>query len=207
MSGIHRQAQDLHQRYLAAAAKTAADVGDHSGLWDRTEPVRTVLEAVLAPLDIVAADHWVSALEKIAGVPSEWDKEAGEQLDAIEAAMRAGRSQVQELQAAAQFLERTGGKLDAWYAFAPGWLKTASGAIAGIRGLSYALSGLGLIADAGTVVSPPDKGVLGWVDRGAAVFNGGLTGLRPAWTVLALATVAQPGLSMTSKGSARPCST
>jgi hypothetical protein len=133
-----------------------------------------VLEAVLAPLDIVAADHWVSALEKIAGVPSEWDKEAGEQLDAIEAAMRAGRSQVQELQAAAQFLERTGGKLDAWYAFAPGWLKTASGAIAGIRGLSYTLSGLGLIADAGTIVSPQDNGVLGWVDRGAAVFNGGL---------------------------------
>ena len=62
VSGIHRQAQDLHQRYLAAAAKSAADVGDHSGLWDRTEPVRTVLEAVLAPLDIVAADHWVSAL-------------------------------------------------------------------------------------------------------------------------------------------------
>ena len=71
VSGIHRQAQELHQRYLAAAAKTAADVGDHSGLWDRTEPIRTVLEAVLAPLDIVAADHWVSALEKVAGVPSE----------------------------------------------------------------------------------------------------------------------------------------
>ncbi len=184
VSGIHRQAQDLHQRDLAAAAKTAADVGDHSGLWDRTEPVRTVLEAVLAPLDIVAADHWVSALEKVAGVPSEWDKEAGEQLDAIEAAMRAGRSQVQELQAAAQFLERTGGKLDAWYAFAPGWLKTASGAIAGIRGLSYTLSGLGLIADAGTVVSPQDKGVLGWVDRGAAVFNGGLITADLAMDVL-----------------------
>jgi len=68
----------------------------------------------------------------------------------------------------------TGGKLDAWYAFAPGWLKTASGAIAGIRGLSYFLSGLGLIADAGTILSPQDKGVMGWVDRGAAVFNGGL---------------------------------
>ena len=97
VSGIHSQAQDLHQRYLAAAAKTAADVGDHSGLWDRTEPVRTVLEAVLAPLDIVAADHWVSALEKVAGVPSEWVKEVDEQIEAIEAAMRAGRSQVQEL--------------------------------------------------------------------------------------------------------------
>jgi chromosome segregation ATPase len=69
VSGIQSQAQDLHQRYLAAAAKTAEGVGEHSGLWDRTEPVRTVLEAVLAPLDIVAADHWVGALEKIAGSP------------------------------------------------------------------------------------------------------------------------------------------
>jgi hypothetical protein len=174
VSGIDRQAQELHQRYLAAAAKTAADIGDHSGLWDRTEPVRTVLEAVLAPLDIVAADHWVSALEKIAGVPAGWEKEVGGQLDAIEAAMQAGRSQVQELQAAAQFLERTGGKIDAWYAFAPGWLKTAAGSLAGIRGLSYTLSGLGLLADAGTIISPQDKGAMGWADRGVAGFNGAL---------------------------------
>ncbi len=174
VSGIRTQAQDLHQRYLAAAAKTAADVGDHSGLWDRTEPVRTVLEAVLAPLDIVAADHWVSALEKVAAVPSEWVKEASQQLEAIEAAIRAGRSQVQELQAAGRFFEATGGKLDAWYAFAPGWLKTASGAIAGIRGLSWTLSGLGLIADAGTVISPQDKGTMGEADRLVAGTNGAL---------------------------------
>jgi hypothetical protein len=174
VSGVRRQAEDLHQRYLAAAAKTAADVGDHSGLWDRTEPVRTVLEAVLAPLDIVAADHWVSALEKIAGVPSEWVKELDEQLGAIEAGLRAGRSQVQELQAAAQLLERAGGKIDAWYAFAPRWLKTAAGSITQIRGLSYALSGLGLIADAGTVISPQDKGAMGTADRIVAGTNGAL---------------------------------
>jgi hypothetical protein len=174
VSGIQSQAQDLHQRYLAAAAKTAGNVGEHSGLWDRAEPVRTVLEAVLAPLDIVAADHWVGALEKIAGVPSEWVKEAGQQLDAIDAAMRAGRSQVQELQAAAQFLERTGGKLDAWYAFAPGWLKTAAGSIAEVRGLSYTLSGLGLVADAGTVISPQDQGAMGVTDRIVAGTNGAL---------------------------------
>ena len=174
VSGIHTQAQDLRQRYLAAATKTAADVGDHSGLWDRTEPVRTVLEAVLAPLDIVAADHWVSALEKVAAVPSEWVKEAGQQVDAIEAAMRAGRSQVRELQAAGRLFEAAGGKLDAWYAFAPGWLKAAAGSITQIRGLSYALSGLGLIADAGTVISPQDKGTVGTADRIVAGTNGAL---------------------------------
>jgi hypothetical protein len=57
VSGIHSQAQELHQRYLAAAGRTAAGVEEHSGLWGDTEPVRKVLEAVLAPLDIVAADH------------------------------------------------------------------------------------------------------------------------------------------------------
>ena len=101
-------------------------------------------------------------------------KEASQQLEAIEAAIRAGRSQVQELQAAGRFFEATGGKLDAWYAFAPGWLKTAAGSIAGIRGLSYTLSGLGLIADAGTVISPQDKGTMGEADRIVAGTNGAL---------------------------------
>ena len=96
-SGIQNQAQDLHRRYLVAAAKTAADVGDHSGLWDRTEPVRTVLEAVLAPLDIVAADHWVGALEKIAGVPAEWVKEVDDKITEINELIRTGQSPVDEL--------------------------------------------------------------------------------------------------------------
>jgi hypothetical protein len=174
VSGIHRQAQDLHQRYLAAAAKTAADIGDHAGLWDRTEPVRTVLEAVLAPLDIVAADHWVSALEKVAGVPSEWVKELDEPLNEIGQLMRSGGSAVGKLIETGKLFESTGGKLDAWYAFAPGWLKTAAGSITQIRGLSYTLSGLGLIADAGTVISPQDKGAMGTADRIVAGTNGAL---------------------------------
>ncbi len=173
-SGIQNQAQDLHQRYLAAAAKTAADVGDHSGLWDRTEPVRTVLEAVLAPLDIVAADHWVGALEKIAGVPAEWVKEVDAKITEINELIRTGQSPVDELIEAGKLAESTGSKLDAWDAFAPGWLKTAAGSLAEIRGLSYTLSGLGLLADAGTLVSPQDKGAMGWADRGVAGFNGAL---------------------------------
>ena len=174
MFGIQRQAQELHQRYLAAAGKTAADVGAHSGLWDSTEPVRTVLETVLAPLDIAAADHWVSALEKIAGVPSEWAKEVGETVDEISMLKRAGEPVTGELIKAAYLAEETGRKIDAWYAFAPGWLKTAARSIAGIRGLSYALSGLGLLADAGTMISPQDQGAMGWADRSVAGLNGTL---------------------------------
>ena len=71
VTAIQRQARDLHERYLEAAAKTAEDIKPKS-LWERTEPVRTVLEAVLAPFDMVFADHWISALEKAAGQPAEW---------------------------------------------------------------------------------------------------------------------------------------
>lgn len=174
VSAIQGQAQELHERYLAAAAKTAADAGGTSGLWDKTEPVRTVLEAVLAPFDIVAADHWVSALKEVAGVPAEWVKEVDESIDEVNALIRAGKSPVAALIEAGDLVESTGGKIDAWYAFAPGWLKTAAGSLAEIRGLSYTLSGLGLVADAGTIISPQDKGAMGWADRGVALGNGGL---------------------------------
>lgn len=174
VSRVQSQAQELHERYLAAASKTAADVGGISGLWGKTEPVRTVLEAVLAPFDIVAADHWVGALEKVAGVPAEWVKEVDESIDEINELIRAGKSPVAALIEAGDLAESTGGKIDAWYAFAPGWLKTAAGGLAEIRGLSYTLSGLGLFADAGTIISPQDKGALGLADRGVAVVNGAL---------------------------------
>jgi hypothetical protein len=174
VSRIQGQAQELHERYLAAAAKTAADADQTSGLWGKTEPVRTVLEAVLAPFDIVAADHWVGALKEVAGVPAEWVKEVDEAIDEVNEQIRAGRSPVAALIEAGDLAESTGGKIDAWYAFAPGWLKTAAGSLAEIRGLSYTLSGLGLVADAGTVVSPQDKGAMGWADRAVAVGNGGL---------------------------------
>jgi hypothetical protein len=172
VSGIHGQAQELHQRYLAAAGKTAASVEEHSGLWGSTEPVRTVLEAVLAPLDVIAADHWVGALKEIAGVPAELVKGVGEQVEEIEKLKSAGKPFTEELIAAARFTESSGEKYDAWYAFAPDWLKTAAGSIAEIRGLSYTLSGLGLVADVGTVISPQNQGALGVADRVAGISNG-----------------------------------
>jgi hypothetical protein len=172
VAGIHQQAQELHQRYLAAADKTAAAVDEHSGLWAGTEPVRKVLELVLAPLDIVAADHWVSVLKEVAGVPSELVKGVGETVAGIEKLKSAGKPITQELIAAANFTESTGEKYDAWYAFAPGWLKTAAGSIAAIKGLSYTLSGLGLVSDVGTIISPQNQGALGVADRVAGISNG-----------------------------------
>jgi hypothetical protein len=172
VNGIHGQARELHERYLAAASKTAASVEEHPGLWGDTEPVRKVLEAVLAPLDIVAADHWVSALKEIASVPAEWVAGVDEKLGDIKDLIRAGKSPNEELIEAGKLIESTGGKIDAWYAYAPGWLKTAAGSIAEIKGLSYTLSGLGLVADAGTLISPQNQGALGDADRVAAGLNG-----------------------------------
>ncbi len=106
MGGIQRQAQELHERYLAAASKTAADVGEHAGLWGSTEPVRTVLEAVLAPLDIVAADHWVDALKEVAGQPAEWLKEVDQSFKVIQRLRAEGKPAVDEIKEAAQLTER-----------------------------------------------------------------------------------------------------
>jgi hypothetical protein len=172
VNGIQKQAQELHQRYLAAASKTAAAVDEHKGLWESTEPVRKVLETVLAPLDIVAADHWVSALKEVAGVPSEWLEEASEPLSKASALLKQGKPAVEELIEAASKLEKAGGRLDAWEAWSPGWAKTAAGSLVEIEGLSYTLGGLGLIADAGTLISPQNQGTLGNADRAAAGLNG-----------------------------------
>ena len=174
VDGIHKQAQELHQRYLAAASKTAAAVDEHKSLWEDTEPVRKVLELVLAPLDIVAADHWVSALKEVAGVPSEWVKEVDEKIAEATKLARAGKSPIETLIEGGYLAESTGGKIDAWYAFAPNWLRTAAGSIAEIKGVSATLGGLGLVADVGTIISPQNQGVMGWVDRSAALLNGGL---------------------------------
>ncbi len=169
VSAIDRQARDLHERYLEAAAKSAGDIKPKS-LRERTEPVRTVLEAVLAPFDIAFADHWIGALEKAAGQPAEWVAELGEQIDGIKTAESPAAALVQ----AAHLAESTGSKIDAWYAFAPAWLRTAAGQLAEIKGTSYTLSGLGLVADAGTLISPQDAGGLGVADRIAAGTNGTL---------------------------------
>jgi hypothetical protein len=172
LAQIQAQAHALNGRYLGAATSTAAPVDEDPGLWEKSEPIRKVLEAVLAPLDIVAADHWIDLLKEAAGVPAEWLSEADEQLEHIESLMKAGKPAADEIIETAKYLDRVGRMGDAWEAFAPGWLKTAAGSLSEIRGLSYTLGGLGVLADVGTVISPQDSGVLGGVDRGAATVNG-----------------------------------
>lgn len=158
----------------AAAAKVGSATSGLSGLWDHTEPGRKVIEGILAPFDIVAADHWIDLLKEMAGQPGEWLKDADESLAEIKKliASDASYEDVRDL------MIETGGKFDrlwsmgdAWNAFAPGWLKGAAGSIAEIRGLSNVLTGLGLVADASTLISPQDHGVMAMIDRIAAGSN------------------------------------
>lgn len=180
LSVIHGQAEELHQRYLAASRRAGEAAKAQASLWDRSEPVRKVLEAVLAPFDIAAADHWIGALEKIAGVPSEWVKEVGKAVDAIAALRADGKPAVDALIEAGNLAEQTGTKLDAWMAFSPCWLRTAAGSLAGIKGLGYTLGGLGILADAGTLISPPDHGNMATADRTVAGVNAALLAVNLA---------------------------
>jgi hypothetical protein len=171
---IQARARELNGRYLSAAKSTAAPVDEDPGLWERSEPIRKVLEAVLAPLDIVAADHWIDLLKAGAGVPAEWLSQLDEQIETIQSLRKAGQPAADALIEAAKLADRVGVNADAWDAFAPAWLKMAAGSLSEINGLSYTLGGLGVLADVGTVISPQDSGALGWVDRGAAGVNGAL---------------------------------
>jgi uncharacterized protein YukE len=155
----------------AAAARVDAAKSGLDGLWDRTEPGRKLVELVLAPFDIVAADHWIDLLKEMAGQPREWLKELDQEITGIKKLMASGQDATEELIGAGGKAERTGAMTDAFEAFAPGWLKAAAGSIAEIRGLSYALTGLGLVADASDLISPQNTGVMGIIDRIAAGSN------------------------------------
>ena len=167
---VQERARRLQERYQAAAAQLAGEL-DGPNLWEKTEPYRKVLEGFLAPFDLAVGDVWVDLLKK-AGE----DREAlfGEADEAYEEAMAAyldGKPAVQPIVKAAESLERAGNRLDVWDAIVPGWAKTAAGSAAEIRGLSYGLSALGFIADAGTLISPQDPGGMATVDRVAVGVN------------------------------------
>ncbi len=168
-------ADELHDRYLSESRRAAKDTEEDGGVMEKIEPYRKILETVLAPLDIVAADHWIDALKELAGVPSEKLKALDDAIEAAGVAQKSGGLSTADLLALCRIKgEDTGRTLDAFDTFAPGWLRTAAGSISEIRGLGTTLSVLGVVADAATVIDPPDEGALGNVDRSIAGANGTL---------------------------------
>jgi uncharacterized protein YukE len=162
------QARDGAQ---AAGARVNTAKSGLAGLWDGTEPGRKLVELVLAPFDIVAGDHWIDLLKEMAGQPTEWLKDLDGKIAQVEELQKSGVPAGEELMELGGRADRTSAMYDAWEAFAPGWLSAAARSIAEIRGLSSALTGLGLVADASDAISPQDHGVMAAVDRLAAGAN------------------------------------
>lgn len=182
---------------LLADVRRAADglAGkDPPSLWDRTEPGRKTLEGFLAPFDLAAGDYWIDKLKELAGVPAEWSSEFGEEIT------KAGGiddlvQRFERIRALGYEADTIGQKTDAWFAFAPAWLRAAAENLAAVRGAGAAMSGLGVLADIGTFISPQDTGNLAKADQVAAGLNGvvlaaGLVGidLGPAGAVLLAGT-------------------
>jgi hypothetical protein len=108
-------------------------------------------------------------------VPGEWVKQFGDAVEGASAAMADGKSAeaTELLLKAANLGQATGENVDAWYAFAPRWLGKAADGLSAVRGASTALGVLGILGDATDMISPQNKGTLGWVDRGVAATNAG----------------------------------
>jgi hypothetical protein len=175
MDAIRARAEQLHQEYLATAAGILTQF-DVKAWWEGTEPYRTGLEAALSPMDILTADRWISILTEIAKHPARLLEPVDENL-AEAARLMADGAPLDETSSAfaktAAAIERAGAERDAMAAFEPPSVQLAERAATGIEWAGRALGGLGLLADAGTLLTPQDAGAAGWVDRGAAAVNGG----------------------------------
>jgi hypothetical protein len=175
LTAVCDQAEQLHQEYLATAA-SIMNAFDLKAWWDGTEPYRTILEAFLAPLDLATADRWISILTEIAKYPAKLLEPVDQNLAEVARLMADGASPQETASAfakAAAAIERAGDERDAMAAFEPSSVQLAERAAPGIEWAGRGLGVLGIVADAGTLITPQDSGAAGWVDRGAAAVNGG----------------------------------
>lgn len=175
VAAIRVQAEQLREEYLAAAASILTQF-DLKAWWESTDPYRTGLEAALSPLDILTADKWISILTEVARHPMRLLEPVDENLAEAARLMADGASPAETRSAFAKTaaaIERAGTERDAMAVFEPSSVQLAERAAPGIEGAGRALGGLGLLADAGTLISPQDHGAVGWADRGAAAVNGG----------------------------------
>lgn len=175
LTAVRAQAEQLHQEYLATAAGIM-NAFDLKAWWEGTEPYRTILEAFLAPLDMVTADRWISILTEIAKYPAKLLEPVDQNLAEVARLMADGASPQETASAfakAAAAIERAGAERDAMAAFEPSSVQLAERAAPGIEWAGRGLGVLGIVADAGTLITPQDSGAVGWVDRGAAAVNGG----------------------------------
>jgi hypothetical protein len=168
---VQQQASQLHDDYESAAARLASQLGTGSqGPWDRTEPVREILEGLLAPFDMAAGDQQLEFLAEIAETLEKWAGEDNEGIKEVQQLLSEGKSAVEELIEGGYTFDRM--------ASSPALWSTVMRSLMEIKGAGYAMSGLGVLADIGTIISPQDKGALRDGDRTLAGVNGTLLTLN-----------------------------
>ena len=167
---IQARARQLHQDYETAAAQLARQL-DAPTAWVRTEPAGKALEWLLAAPDLALIDHWLGKLKEAGQNPAELAEDFGRDLAEAEQLISEGKPARDALIKAGFSADTAIARADAWDAFAPDWVKAAARWLPQIRGVSYGLAGLAIVADTGTLISPEDSGAMGYVDRVAAAGN------------------------------------
>jgi hypothetical protein len=167
---IQARARQLHQDYETSAAQLARQL-DAPTAWERTEPDRKALEWLLAAPDLALIDHWLGKLKEAGNNPAELAEDFDRDLAEAERLISEGKPARDALIKAGFSADTAIARADAWDAFAPDWVKAAARWLPQIRGVSYGLAGLAIVADTGTLISPEDSGAMGYVDRVAATGN------------------------------------
>jgi hypothetical protein len=167
---IQARARQLRQNYETAAAQLARQL-DAPSAWERTELDRKALEWLLAAPDLALIDHWLGKLKEAGQNPGELAEDFDRDFAEVKQLISEGKPARDALVKAGYSGETAIAREDAWNAFAPDWVKAAARWLPQIRGVSYGLAGLAIVADTGTLISPEDSGAMGSVDRGAAAVN------------------------------------
>jgi uncharacterized protein YukE len=156
---------------------TAKDAIDK--VMEVTEPVREWIEKAHLPWDLGGGLAWeltamknaeqgVKSADKFAEGLKELDGQWYQDVNQV--ALEADRGEASWDDVADAFARWTG-KTDAAEAFSDQWVEAAEGLVGKLNWVGRGLGVLGLIGDAGTIWDPEDHGLLGTVDRGAAVVN------------------------------------
>jgi uncharacterized protein YukE len=167
-----------------SAAEAAVETIDQAKetidkIMETTEPVRKWIEAVHLPWDVGGGAAWeltvMKNLEAGKEKASDFVKDLGKlndewYQDVNKVALSADRGEASWEDVASAFASWTT-KSDAAKAFGSQWLESAESVLGKFEWVGRGMGVLSLVGDAGTIWKPLDSGVLGDVDRGAAIVN------------------------------------
>ncbi len=188
VSQLEHRADELHDRYLRAACSVAVDLRRAewiapTELGSVLESVRSWMEKLHAPWDLLASDKWLdlgitrgeavtdaveSAVEGLPELISGWWSE----VSALAHEAEIGLAPWDDVNALARRFTALAQAAEVFtedWATRTGWIGKAT-AIG--RGFGFVMNVTGILGDVLTFKDPPDQGAMGNVDRGVAVVNG-----------------------------------